>query len=165
MAGWLYNPELKKFWTYDDIRSIALKSRYVDAYNLRGLMFWEVTGDDTSGTLIKTIFNRNMPDITNYDISDNNELPSIKFIEPKKGDSFKEGSNVIIKTQVDDQDGYVEKVEFFVDGKSIGYNRIEPFNWVWFNASLGGHNISAIVTDNNGGKTKSPVLKINVTDN
>lgn len=165
MAGWLYNPELKKFWTYDDIRSIALKSRYVDAYNLRGLMFWEVTGDDTSYNLINTIYNRNMPDITTYDISDNNVSPTIKFTEPKNHDSFKKGSNVIIKTKVDDEDGRVEKVEFFVDGKSIGYNRIEPFSWVWFNAYSGEHNISATVTDNNGGKSNSLLLKINVTDN
>ena len=38
MAPWFYNPVDKTFWSYDDVRSIALKARYVDAYNLRGLM-------------------------------------------------------------------------------------------------------------------------------
>ena len=63
LAPSLYSKNEKIFWSFDDLCSIALKARYVDAYNLRGLMFWQIFGDDTLGTLTNTIYNRNMPDV------------------------------------------------------------------------------------------------------
>jgi len=164
MAAWLYNPNERIFWTYDDIRSIALKARYVDAYNLRGLMFWEITGDDTMGTLVNTIYNRNMTDFVAFTSKANNNLPSVKIIEPNSSNIIIQGSNIIIKTNVADNDGIVVKVEFFVDGKSIGYNTLAPFDWVWFNSAAGNHEIKAVAADNNGGKTMSVPVKINVNE-
>lgn len=162
MAAWLYNPHSKKFWTYDDILSISLKAHYVDAYNLRGLMFWEITSDDTLGSLVNTIFNKNMPDFTDFEKKDDNVPPLIKIIEPNDSYYIVEGSNVNIKTRTSDMDGKVVKVEFFVDSISVGYNRIAPFNWVWFNAISGKHEIKAIATDNNGGTTISQPVQIMV---
>ncbi len=162
MAGWLYNPGDKIFWTYDDIRSIALKSRYVDAYNLRGLMFWAIAGDDTMGTLVNTIYTRNMTDFMAFISKSGNKLPFIKIIEPDNSHNISEGSNVIINTNVQDKDGRVVKVEFFVDDKSIGYNTIAPFDWVWFNAEAGDHEIKVVATDDNGGDTTSELVEINV---
>ncbi len=57
------------------------------------------------------------------------------------------------------------KVEFFIDGNSIGYNTFSPFDWVWFNATGGKHRIKVIATDNNGGKTISEPIDINVIIN
>ena len=162
LAPWLYNPEKKIFWTYDDVRSIALKARYVDAYNLRGLMFWAINGDDTSGTLVKTIYERKMPDSKTFTENMDNNLPFIEIIEPGNNSIIAEGSNVNIKTNIDDKDGSVVKVEFFIDGNSIGYNTIAPFNWAWFNALAGKHKIEAVATDNNGGKTNSHPIEVNV---
>lgn len=165
MAPWLYNSEEKFFWTYDDLRSIALKARYVDAYNLRGLMFWSINGDDSLGSLVNTIYNKNMPDILEFISKADNTLPSIKIIVPIEKQEIVTGSNVIIETDINDYDGKVVKVEFFVDGKSIGYNTFAPFDWVWFNAAFGRHKIEAIALDNNGGKTTSDTLDVIVIDN
>ena len=162
MAPWLYNPEDKTFWSFDDTRSIALKQRYVDAYNLRGLMFWAVNGDDSAGTLINTIYNKNMPDYYSYIPKTDNILPEIEITEPADKVNIKEGSNIRIVTDVKDRDGTVVKVEFFVDGISIGYNTIAPFDWVWFNASSGKHQIKAVAFDNNGGKSSSTPFVINI---
>lgn len=162
MAGWLYNPRKKVFWTYDDIRSIALKARYVDAFNLRGLMFWEITGDDTMGSLVSTIYRRNMPDYVCFTKNPKDVPPEIKITSLKDSMKINEGSNVIIVTNTNDPDGRVVKVEFFVDGKSIGYNTLSPFDWVWFNASKGKHVIKAVAYDNNGNKSSSKELLVNV---
>lgn len=163
MAAWLYNQNNKKFWTYDDIRSVALKARYVYAYNLRGLMFWAINGDDTLGTLVSTIYNRNMPDITTYTIRSNNELPLIAVTEPDNNSvNYTKNSNVIIKTNTHDKDGDIVKVEFFIDDNSIGYNTIPPFNWAWFNTSSGKYKIKAVATDNNGGRTSSVPVGIKI---
>jgi chitinase len=162
MAPWLYDPDEKTFWSFDDTRSIALKQHYVDAYNLRGLMFWAVNGDDSSGTLVNIIYNKNMPAVAAFTPKENNNPPVIKIIKPADRNDFKEGSNVRIITSAGDIDGTVAKVEFFVDGNSIGYNTIAPFDWVWFNVGSGEHQITATAFDNNGGKSSSNPVEINI---
>ncbi len=161
MAPWFYDPNEKTFWSYDDTRTIALKEHYADAYNLKGLMFWAVNGDDSSGTLVNIIYNKDMEDISFTPNSDNS-LPLIKMTEPVDKNIFKAGDNVRIITNVVDKDGTVVKVEFFVDGNSIGYNTIAPFDWVWFNADAGRHQIKAAAYDNNGGKSSSNPVEVNI---
>ncbi|MGE5805227.1 MAG: glycosyl hydrolase family 18 protein [Ignavibacteria bacterium] len=160
MAASLYNSGQKIFYTYDDIRSIALKARYVDAYDLRGLMFWEITGDDTLGNLVNTIYKRNMPDVLTRAEGPKKSLPVMKILMPNNDSVYTENSNIIIKTDADEKDRRIIKVEFFVDENSIGYNTIPPFNWVWFNAEKGKHKITIAATDNNGGKTISDPVEV-----
>lgn len=50
-ASWLYNGTV--FWTFDSPRAVREKMRYIYDRNLKGVMFWELSGDD--GTLIKAI--------------------------------------------------------------------------------------------------------------
>jgi len=54
-AYWIYNGN--EFWTYDNATSVANKMGYINNMNLLGVMFWELSGDDPSGTLINTIAN------------------------------------------------------------------------------------------------------------
>ncbi|MFZ1290088.1 MAG: glycosyl hydrolase family 18 protein [Melioribacteraceae bacterium] len=160
LAPFLYNPKEKIFWSFDDLRSIALKSRYVDAFNLRGLMFWQTFGDDSLGNLTNTIYYRNMPEVKFDKTEKENLKPTIKIISPNTQNNFKTGENIIIKTISNDEDGKVVKVEFFVDDNSVGYNIFEPYNWAWFNASQGEHTIYCIAYDNFGKSTISEKVKI-----
>lgn len=50
---WLYHPELRVFFSYDDPRSIAAKARWAREERLGGVMFWELGGDD--GALLRAI--------------------------------------------------------------------------------------------------------------
>jgi chitinase len=50
-AAWLFDGTT--FWTYDDAYTAALKATYVREKSLRGVMFWELSGDD--GTLVNAI--------------------------------------------------------------------------------------------------------------
>jgi chitinase len=159
MAETMYNPEEKIFWTYDETQSIALKGRYVDAYDLRGIMFWEISGDDSMGTLVNTIYTRQMPDVQ-YDTTKLENVESTVFIKkPAANTIITKGSNLIVDVATEDPDGKIVKVEFFVDDKSIGYDTKFPFSWVWFNTTSGEHTMKVIATDNNGASTISkPVL-------
>ncbi len=160
MAPTLYNKKEKIFWTFDDPKSITLKERYVNAYNLRGLMIWEISGDDSTGTLVNTIYNDDMPDIKITNLGKTKSKPEIKIITPAGGQKFNHGSNIIINTQETDKKSSIVKVEFFVDGKSIGYDTVAPYDWVWFNASKGMHKIKAVATDNNGNINSSKQVTI-----
>ena len=52
-AHWIYNGNI--FWTYDNEDSISAKMAYISEYELGGVMFWELSGDDPEGTLIHSI--------------------------------------------------------------------------------------------------------------
>jgi chitinase len=54
-APYIYNKTLKQFVTFDDKRSMRLKSEYVADKNLNGIMFWELSHDTFSGGLLHTI--------------------------------------------------------------------------------------------------------------
>jgi chitinase len=162
MAPWLYNPEKKIFWTFDDPKSIALKSRYVDAYNLGGLMFWELSEDDSTGTLVNTIFTSNMPDIKFDKNKDEKSSPSVKIVQPDETDAIYTGSNVIINTTQADNGSTILKVEFYVDDMSIGYDTKAPFDWVWFNVPEGRHKLKVVATDSNGHKAVSKIKNVMV---
>jgi chitinase len=54
-APYLYNAAEKLFVTYDDKRSMALKTQYVITHKLGGIMFWQLAQDQPSGGLLNTI--------------------------------------------------------------------------------------------------------------
>jgi chitinase len=44
-----------EFWSYDDPTSAGWKADYANCRSLRGVMFWELSGDDPVGTLLKAL--------------------------------------------------------------------------------------------------------------
>ena len=148
MAPFLYNSKDSIFWTFDDEKSLALKSRYVDAYNLRGIMFWEISGDDSTGTLVNSLFTGNTQSVELSQSENVNKSFYIKVISPKQSDWINEASNVIIETECINKK--IVKVEFFGNGKSLGYCTKQPFNWAWFNVPVGLNNIKIIASDSTG---------------
>ena len=158
-APYLFSETDSIFYTLDDAQSIALKAHYVDAFGLRGLMFWEISGDDSNGTLVNTIYTRNMPNIK---IAKQDSLAvnsSIEVTNPPQKDFFYAGLNILINTKAG---ASIVKVEFLGDDKSLGYDTTPPFNWVWFNVEEGQHKIDAIATDDRGRTITSKQIIIKV---
>ena len=54
-ATWLYNGTT--FWSVDTPEMLAEKMAYVKAQGLGGSFFWEFSGDDAQGTLVRTLGN------------------------------------------------------------------------------------------------------------
>lgn len=54
-APYLYDPVERTFWTYEDQQSLALKAQYVKHHQLGGIMFWEISEDDSQGSLVQAI--------------------------------------------------------------------------------------------------------------
>jgi len=60
-APYLYNTEKKLFVTYDDKKSIGLKTKYAIDHQLDGIMFWELSCDkDKDGLLDEIIKAKNL---------------------------------------------------------------------------------------------------------
>lgn len=55
-ALWIFNPQSMVFWSFDDPASLSVKMDYVKKHNLGGVMFWEISGDDANGSLLKAIY-------------------------------------------------------------------------------------------------------------
>jgi len=160
MAPYYFDAETKAFWTYDDVQSMALKARYVDAYNLRGLMFWDISGDDKAGTLVNTIYTRNMPEPETDQKDTTAFVPGLKI--NLASTQIKSGSNIIIYANVNGSPTGIAKIEFFVDGKSIGYDTKAPYSWVWFNTEAGEHTVSAEAVSHSGIKRFSNIIPVKV---
>ena len=54
-APYAYNPAQKIFATFDDKRSIELKTKYVQQHQLGGIMFWQLGHDTAQDGLLQTI--------------------------------------------------------------------------------------------------------------
>jgi len=54
-APYAYNKTAKTFATFDNLRSVNYKVKYVKERKLAGVMFWELGGDKTSGGLLDMI--------------------------------------------------------------------------------------------------------------
>jgi chitinase len=52
-AAWLFDGT--DFWTYDDPQVLCYKTAYIRHHELRGVMFWDLTGDTSDGELITEI--------------------------------------------------------------------------------------------------------------
>jgi chitinase len=55
-APYMYNSQDSLFATFDDSRSVALKTRYALDQNLGGIMFWELTCDSPQDGLLNIIY-------------------------------------------------------------------------------------------------------------
>lgn len=58
-APYQYNPEKKLYFTYDDKKSIALKTKYAIDQKLDGIMFWELGCDAEKDGLLDEIMKAN----------------------------------------------------------------------------------------------------------
>ncbi|MBO9201145.1 MULTISPECIES: glycoside hydrolase family 18 protein [Niastella] len=55
-APWMYNAAQKLFVTYDDKKSMQLKTAYAKDKKLNGIMFWQLGEDTFSGGLLDAIY-------------------------------------------------------------------------------------------------------------
>ena len=54
-APYAYDKENRLFLTYDNQKSIKLKSKYVKDNNLHGIMFWQLMNDKKKDGLLRTM--------------------------------------------------------------------------------------------------------------
>ncbi len=94
-----------------------------------------------------------------------NVLPEVAIISPTNNDNtITTGTNLLILANASDADGKVNKVEFFVDGKSVGIDTETPYS-VNYVAVSGKHYITAVATDDQAATTTSSTIAIEVKDN
>ena len=95
----------------------------------------------------------------------NNVPPTAVLTAPASGQIFFAGQPVPLAATATDSDGTVSKVEFLVDGLTVGALAAPPFTQTWTPAAAGSHTVLARATDNVGAVTTSPSVSISVNQN
>ena len=89
-----------------------------------------------------------------------NQPPSVTLTSPANNKSFAEGSPVVLQASASDNDGTINKVEFFSLGSLVGIDANNPFSVSLNNLAAGGYQFTAKATDNIGATTTSAPIQI-----
>ncbi|MCH7400192.1 Ig-like domain-containing protein, partial [Belliella sp. DSM 107340] len=93
-----------------------------------------------------------------------NTTPTITITAPSDNDQFFVGDPINIAANAVDADGSITKVEFFAGNNLLTTDTQAPFAFVWNDAPLGNHVISARTTDDNASTASSTEINILVTE-
>lgn len=84
--------------------------------------------------------------------------PTAALTQPFGGMMFSATNVIQMQAAVSDTDGYLERVQFLLNGAVVGVRSNAPFNLSISNAPAGAHVLSVIAYDDDGGaKTSAPV--------
>ena len=87
-----------------------------------------------------------------------NTPPTVTIVTPTNDAAFSAPANVLIEATAFDQEGPVVKVELFGGTNRLAEMTNAPYRFVWSNAPLGNHILTARATDTNGiTQVSSPV--------
>jgi len=93
-----------------------------------------------------------------------NQAPEVSLDRPNGRTTVPPGSTVHLAARAFDRDGSIAKVEFFVNGNSIGLGTFDPtrgaFTIDWTAPDNGSHTVVAEATDNRGATATSPPLTL-----
>ena len=101
-------------------------------------------------------------ELTGVGATSTNTPPTVSITSPQNGTTV--ASPVSINANASDLDGNVTNVEFFADGVKIGEDNTTPYSFSW-NTSASGYSLTAVATDNSGGRATSGPVNITVTGN
>ena len=96
-----------------------------------------------------------------------NKPPTVNIINPSEGATFPSLYNINITAKASSPDGTIEKVEFYSNGVLIGTSRdvgTDRFMMTWRRLPDGVHVLTAVATDELGVTSKSPPVKISVSN-
>ncbi len=92
-----------------------------------------------------------------------NNPPSVKISAPLDGPiEYFDGRTITLSADASDSDGNIAKVEFFLDGSSVGVATAAPYSVLW-EAQQGNHMLTAVATDNTNITAVSAAIVLNVT--
>lgn len=97
-----------------------------------------------------------------------NEVPTISLIGPSEKSLFFDSADITIEAEAKDSDGFIDRVEFYIDGELIGSDHSTPVNHVysynWLKVPAGRYAIRVKAIDNNGAEAWTETRYIYVSE-
>lgn len=88
--------------------------------------------------------------------------PIVGFTSNKEGDKLARNKKIKIQVNASDKDGYVQYVDFYADGNSLGRSTTVPFQIDWTPVQPGMKELTAIATDNEGNQSDTCKILVEV---
>jgi gliding motility-associated-like protein len=108
----------------------------------------------------------NVTTSTAVSISVNNVVkPVVAITNPTNNAQFTIGAPITISATATDANGTVTKVEFFNGNTKLGEDVTSPYSFIWTNAAVGNHTLTARATDNENNVSTSTAVAIVVGTN
>jgi hypothetical protein len=95
-----------------------------------------------------------------------NKEPSVSIITPSDFQVFEMPANIPLNADAKDDDGYITRVDFYLDGNLIATEYSYPYSIVWkyVNLGVGSYTLVAKATDNSGAVTTSQGITIQLVE-
>lgn len=91
--------------------------------------------------------------------------PTVTVTSPAEGGYGVAGNNLTITANASDPDGWIQKVEFYVDGTKVGEDSLSPYSYTWTAGLPGNVVISAKAIDSQGLSTESAYVHVQIVPN
>jgi hypothetical protein len=124
---------------------------------------WDTRGlADGVYTLRLTVQDSQRSDVLSLPVTVDNRAPSVRVTYPSTDSTLLRGETETIGLQAEVQDNAgVDRVEFFVNGTSLGFTSVAPYNRIW-RLALGQHVVYAVATDKAGNSAQSQPVVVGV---
>lgn len=86
--------------------------------------------------------------------------PTVELTSPSTNTAISTASNLVITASAVDADGFLTRVEFFVNGRYVGTVQAFPFTCTLTNPLSGPHHLVALAVDNNGAVSVSEPVDV-----
>lgn len=91
-----------------------------------------------------------------------NPRPVVSLTEPAAGAVFDWPGAVLLRAAAMDGNGVVTNVSFYAGETKLADDSVEPYEFLWTNATSGSHTLTALATDDQGATGVSPAVLISV---
>ncbi|MBE7502642.1 MAG: hypothetical protein HS113_20620 [Verrucomicrobiales bacterium] len=91
-----------------------------------------------------------------------NQPPTVRLTAPLDGQVFRAPATVPLQAIATDPDGQIAQVEFLANGRVIGQDTTDPYQFTWAGVTAGTYDLVARATDNDGAFTNSLPVSITV---
>jgi gliding motility-associated-like protein len=91
--------------------------------------------------------------------------PVVAITSPAPNAQFTLGGPITIAAAATDANGTITKVEFFNGTTKLGEDLTSPYSFIWGNAPIGNHSLTARATDNENNLSTSTAVAISVSTN
>jgi PKD repeat protein len=79
-----------------------------------------------------------------------NTAPTVALTQPPDGSTVFAGTNVTLQATASDAEGFVTRVDFLINGGTIGSATASPYSVIWSNTTTGVYNLAAVAFDSGG---------------
>lgn len=91
-----------------------------------------------------------------------NAPPTVGLTSPTAGQTFAPPATITVSASASDPEGRLDRVEFHVNGSSIGQDTTSPYSVPWSAVPAGSYRITAVAVDAAGLRTESSAVDITV---